>query len=147
VSNFMAYGTLSLPEVMAEVTGRQLEHVLARALGFTRRRLRGRVYPAAIAEPGAWLEGRLYLDLDSATLARVDRFEGRQYERRHVAVETERGPLPAELYVLRETYRSAVLDEPWDRDVFQRDHLRDFLRMCAAFRAGEEARAADPERR
>jgi gamma-glutamylcyclotransferase (GGCT)/AIG2-like uncharacterized protein YtfP len=147
VSNFMAYGTLSIPAVMAEVTGRELTDVPARALGFARRRMRGRVYPAAVPEPGAWLEGRLYLELDAATLARIDRFEGRQYERRRIEVEAAGETRPADLYVLREAYRSAVLPEPWDRDAFLRDHLGDFLRMCAAFRADEEAREAAPERR
>jgi gamma-glutamylcyclotransferase (GGCT)/AIG2-like uncharacterized protein YtfP len=143
----MAYGTLSVPEVMAEVTGRQLASVPARVSGFARRRMRGRVYPAAVAAEGETLEGRLYLGLDAATLARVDRFEGRQYERRRVDAQTEESVLSADLYVLRDAYRAAILDEPWDRETFLRDHLRDFLRMCAAFRADEEAREAAAERR
>jgi gamma-glutamylcyclotransferase (GGCT)/AIG2-like uncharacterized protein YtfP len=142
VTDFLAYGTLSIPEVLATVTGRRHDDVPARVAGFTRVRMRNRVYPAAVEEPGAWLTGRLYLDLDGATLARIDRFEGRQYARRRVEVEVEGALRPAELYVLREAYRSAALAEPWDQAAFVREHLPAFLRMCAEFRAEEDARAA-----
>jgi gamma-glutamylcyclotransferase (GGCT)/AIG2-like uncharacterized protein YtfP len=142
VSDFLAYGTLSIPEVRATVLGRRHEDVPARAAGFKRVRMRNRVYPAAVEAPGAWLEGRLYLGLDAAMLARIDRFEGRQYVRRRIEVEAAGATRPADLYVLRDTYRATATDDPWDMETFVREHLPAFLRMCAEFRAEEEARAA-----
>jgi gamma-glutamylcyclotransferase (GGCT)/AIG2-like uncharacterized protein YtfP len=146
VSSFFAYGTLSIPVVMAELTGRALEDVPASVAGYARRRMRGRAYPAAVPDPAGVIEGRLYHGLDAATLARIDRFEGRQYERKRVEALVGGDRVPADLYVLREAYRATAVDEPWDREAFVRDHLTDFLRMCASFRADEEARA-DPDRR
>ena len=142
MSDFLAYGTLSIPEVMATVLGRRLDDVPARAPGFARVRMRNRVYPAAVEAPGAWLEGRLYLGLDGSMLARIDRFEGRQYVRRRIEVHVEDALRPADLYVLRDAYRATALDEPWDMEAFVREHLSAFLRMCAEFRAEEDARAA-----
>jgi gamma-glutamylcyclotransferase (GGCT)/AIG2-like uncharacterized protein YtfP len=142
VSDFLAYGTLSIPEVMATVLGRRLEDVPARAHGYARVRMRNRVYPAAVEAPGAWLEGRLYLGLDGPMLARIDRFEGRQYVRRRIEVEALGATRTADLYVLRDPYRAAATGEPWDMDTFVREHLPAFLRMCAEFRAEEDARAA-----
>jgi gamma-glutamylcyclotransferase (GGCT)/AIG2-like uncharacterized protein YtfP len=136
-----AYGTLELPAVMAAVTGRRFPEREAELPGFARHRLRGRIYPAAIEAPGARVAGRLYEDVDGATLARLDRFEGPLYERREVAVLARGGgELRAQLYVLAEARRGELLAEPWDPAEFARVHLADYLLSCASFRARDEAR-------
>lgn len=142
MANLFAYGTLEIPAVLEAVTGRRFASREASVRGFVRRRLRGRLYPAAVEAPGERLAGRFYEGLDAATLARLDRFEGEEYERRSVAAElAPSGSAQAELYVLAPGQRAALLAEPWERELFVARHLAAYLERCAAFRAREEARA------
>jgi len=141
VACVFAYGTLEVPAVMEAVTGRRFPACEASVQGFARQQLRGRVFPGAIESPGSLLAGRLYEDVDQGTLARLDRFEGRLYERRAVRAQLAAGgERLAELYLLAEQGRGQLLAEPWDRDTFVRLHLGSYLESCAAFRAEDEAR-------
>jgi gamma-glutamylcyclotransferase (GGCT)/AIG2-like uncharacterized protein YtfP len=142
------YGTLAIPSVMEAVTGHRFRSRETELDGFVRLRLRGRIYPAAIERPGSRIAGRVYEDVDPATLARLDRFEGRSYERREAPVLLPGGgEVPANLYVLAPAGHGELLEEPWDPAEFARVHLAAYLRSCAAFRAREEARSAAPARR
>jgi gamma-glutamylcyclotransferase (GGCT)/AIG2-like uncharacterized protein YtfP len=142
VSCVLAYGTLEIPAVMEAVTGRRFPSWEASVPDFARHRLRGRVFPGAVESPGGTLAGRLYGDVDPATLERLDRFEGALYVRRRVSARlAEGGERAAELYLLSERARGELLAEPWDRDAFVARHLAAWLERCAAFRAEDEARA------
>jgi gamma-glutamylcyclotransferase (GGCT)/AIG2-like uncharacterized protein YtfP len=141
MARLFAYGTLAVPAVLEAVTGRRFPGQEARLHGFARRCLRGRIYPAVVAAPGALAEGRLYDGLDPATLARLDRFEGPLYVRRQLDVEPEDGAArPAEIYVLAEGARAELRPEPWDPGAFVAQHLAQYLRSCEAFRAADTAR-------
>lgn len=143
MSDVFAYGTLEIPAVMEAVTGRRFAGREARVAGFARHRLRDRIYPAAVPAPGAVLAGRLYEGVDAATLARLDRYEGRLYARRPVLAELpEGGTRAAEIYLLAEGQHGLLLPEAWDRAAFLARHLGSYLESCAAFRAGDEAREA-----
>ncbi len=145
MASLFAYGTLEIPALMEAVTGRRFPEREALVRGFERRRLRRRPYPAAIPAEGAELRGRIYEDLDAATFARLDRFEGALYERRRVSAEAVGGGrLEAELYVLAPGYGAELLPEPWERDDFVARHLEEWLARCAAFRQAEEVRARGP---
>jgi gamma-glutamylcyclotransferase (GGCT)/AIG2-like uncharacterized protein YtfP len=144
VTALFAYGTLMVPAVMEAVTGRRFPERAAVLRGFARHRLRGRLYPAVVEAAGAVLEGRLYEGIDAATLARLDRFEGRLYQRRRVTVEPAPGvTAPADLYVLADSRRAELLAEPWDAAAFVARHLGPYLRSCEAFRASDQARAEE----
>lgn len=139
------YGTLEIPAVMEAVTGRRFRSRQAELADFVRRRLRGRIYPAAIERPGSRVAGRVYEEVDAATLARLDRFEGHSYERREACVLVPGGgEVRATLYVLAPAEHRELLEEPWDPAEFARVHLAAYLRSCAAFRAREEARGEAP---
>jgi gamma-glutamylcyclotransferase (GGCT)/AIG2-like uncharacterized protein YtfP len=141
VACVFAYGTLEVPAVMEAVTGRRFPACEPSVRGFVRQRLWGQVFPAAVESPGSLLAGRLYEEIDRGTLARLDRFEGRLYERRAVLAQLAAGgERLAELYLLAEHGRGQLLAEPWDRDAFVRLHLEAYLEGCAAFRGEEEAR-------
>jgi gamma-glutamylcyclotransferase (GGCT)/AIG2-like uncharacterized protein YtfP len=133
---FFAYGTLALPEVMQALTGRRFASGAAVLPGFARYRVRGRVYPGVVAEPGGETAGRLYAGLDAATLALLDRFEGELYERRGLPVRTGAGgSARAEVYVVRETLLGALSREPWSLEDFAARELARYLEACRAFHA------------
>jgi len=133
-----AYGTLMLPEVMEVVAGRRFASRPAELRGWRRRRLRGAVYPAVVPAAGEVTAGVLFEELDHATLARLDRFEGEPYERRLLRVVPESGTgCEAFVYVLRPARQALLSDEPWDETEFRVRQLARYLAGCRAF-AGEQ---------
>jgi gamma-glutamylcyclotransferase (GGCT)/AIG2-like uncharacterized protein YtfP len=124
-----SYGSLVFPEVMRAVTGRSFAHEPARLADWVRLRVRGASYPGLRARAGASTLGVLWHEVDPASLARLDRFEGTSYARRTLRVRTSRGEkLQAEVYVWSETELARLSAEPWDPARFARESLRGFLR-------------------
>ena len=133
------YGTLLFPEVMDAVTGRIFARVPATLAGFTRVRVRGAVYPAAREKAGASIAGLLYLDVDAAALARLDRFEGALYERRSVRVMRDDGASSAaEVYAVARAHHGRLEPRAWDPEQFRREHLATYVARCRAGRVAEE---------
>src|SRR5262245_30774085 len=96
------YGTLTFPEVWQAVVGRMFETVAGTAPGFEVFRVRDAVFPGIAAGAGVCsVPGVVYLDVDSASTARLDRFEDEFYERRAIAIDCSDGQRRmAEAYVV-----------------------------------------------
>jgi len=129
--NLFAYGTLCVPQVMRAVVGRELEGSPAILEQYRRRLISGCVFPGIIAAPGEEVAGTLFLDLDAATMARLDAYEASFYERRTVSVRVLGGPedklVSAEVYVLPASEAWRLSDDAWDEAVFIRDELPTYL--------------------
>jgi hypothetical protein len=81
------------------------------------------------------VEGRLYFDVHSADLLRLDRFEGPPYDRVERFCHVASGlSAPAAVYVWKEEFRSQVNPTPWLVGDFERDGLRRFLATFGGFR-------------
>ncbi len=127
------YGTLMYPELMAALCGRELQWRPATLLGYRRRALRGAAYPVVVSAPSERVEGRLYEGLCSAEIRRLDRYEGQEYRRESVELETDAGPVYAWCYLLKPAQRQRVLPYDWDVEAFARRHLARYrreLRRC-----------------
>ncbi|TFG97069.1 MAG: hypothetical protein E4H11_02470 [Myxococcales bacterium] len=122
-----AYGTLELPELVLQITGRRFRSERATLEGFARSMLRGAAYPGIAPNAGARTPGTLYLDVDPESLAALDRFEGDLYQRREVTLTTSSGKRTAFAWVLRAEQQHLLTGEPWDRDRFVAHHLREWL--------------------
>ncbi|MBI3328435.1 MAG: gamma-glutamylcyclotransferase [Nitrospinae bacterium] len=85
--DLFVYGTLTDPQRVKAVTGRQLARVEATLEGFERI-VPERGYPYILPKPGASLSGFLLRNLDAASLNRLDRYEavGDLYLRQDVEV-------------------------------------------------------------
>lgn len=134
--NLYTYGTLQLPQIMSQIVGRPVFGRPARLAGFARFCIRDRVYPAIIQSPGAEVEGVLYEQLTAEELARLDDYEGPIYERRTVEIDAAGTRLSACTYVLRPEHGARLSSEPWELDVFEREHLASYLaRISITLRA------------
>ena len=120
------YGTLLFPEIMRRVVGRVLPSRPATLEGYARRGLKGERYPGVFPSLGEEVEGRLCLGVDGATLQRLDVYEGEQFERRWVHVQTERGRRGAYVYALTANARG-IATEPWSVEAFERDAFGRYL--------------------
>lgn len=138
ISGVFAYGTLEIEPVMHTVTRKRFAARAARLEGYARYLMVGRHYPGIVARRGHTTTGTLYLDVDQATLWRLDRFEGHNYRRRPVTVVTVDGErLRAWTYVILQHRKRLLGPQPWDRERFVREHLGAFMATLRTGRRGE----------
>ena len=134
--HIFTYGSLMIPSVMEAVTGSRFASRNAILHGYARFSLKGATYPGVIPQQGATTNGVLYLDVDPASVARLDAFEGAFYDRVGVEVETaEAGRLTAQVYVVATPHRHRLSSAAWRLDDFRREHLAAFLASYHGFSA------------
>ena len=103
--------------------------------GFQRRRIRDRIYPALIRNgETAAVEGFVYFEVDAADIERLDRFEGKIYERLVIPCILEGGGrTDAGAYLLKDSHRLLLLDEDWDPQWFEREAMEAFIATYSGF--------------
>ena len=104
-TDLFVYGTLTDPERVTALTGKQFERVNS-PLG----------YPFILPRPGAIVQGVLLLNVDPASLVQLDAYEaeGDLYRRQTVVVEVADRRVPAMTYVGHGIRASiAPLARPW----------------------------------
>ncbi|MBB6431518.1 gamma-glutamylcyclotransferase family protein [Algisphaera agarilytica] len=127
-ADVFTYGSLVIPAVMEVVTGRSFRHENATLRDFERFLIAQQVYPGIVPAEGMHVTGRLYFDVDEASLVRLDYFESEVYDRQTVEVELASGEsTPAFSYVVSEQYRHLLSGEAWDEATFVERHLPNFL--------------------
>jgi gamma-glutamylcyclotransferase (GGCT)/AIG2-like uncharacterized protein YtfP len=130
------YGTLMFPEVWQAVVGRSFTSVRGVLRGFAIYRVCDAVYPGIIASDATCVvEGLVYLDIDAASITKLDAFEGDFYERQTIAVTCVDGSeLSPECYVVPHAMRHALTAEPWTAAEFvARGDLQRFTDKYAGF--------------
>ena len=98
--DLFVYGTLTDPERVIALTGKQFERVDATLSGFER--VNSPLgYPFILPRPGARVCGVLLRNIDPVSLVRLDAYEaeGELYRRQVVAVEVADRHVPAMTYV------------------------------------------------
>ncbi len=128
------YGSLMFGEVWRPLAQREFASMAATLEGYQREGVAGQLYPGIRPCPGAVTPGRVYLDVDDATLERLDAFEGDEYRRATVSVRvsTPEGRatwVDAEVYVLAD--RSRLDGKPWNAERFGRDAAASFYQTHA----------------
>jgi gamma-glutamylcyclotransferase (GGCT)/AIG2-like uncharacterized protein YtfP len=129
-----AYGTLRCADIMAEVTGMQPSGVSAVLSGYTCYQVRNESYPAIAATPNGVVQGLLYEDIPTEVWTRLDRFEGNMYERRTVIVTMRGESIPAQTYVIGDSYRDLLEPVEWNYDCFLRKGKQAFMQNYPGYR-------------
>ena len=127
------YGSLMFDPVWSRVVAGRYEKFGATLRGYERKGVRGEVYPVVV--PGgaeSHVRGIVYLDVSTADLARLDRFEGESYFRKAEQVDAGKTVLPAEVYVLKEEYYGVLSPQEWDPEAFRASGIHAFLRAFMA---------------
>ena len=123
-------------DIMQEIAGCLPEHRQGVLEGYSRRRVKGQVYPGLVQDEGRRVDGVVYLDLPDADWERLDRFEGRMYARRRVSIETDdEGRLTAETYIVRPEYLGRLGESEWDFQEFLRNGKSEFRAGYAGYRS------------
>jgi gamma-glutamylcyclotransferase (GGCT)/AIG2-like uncharacterized protein YtfP len=99
MQRLFAYGTLTDPEICGGLLGRMPTSIPAVLRGYARHDVRGEAYPAIVPQHGGSVRGRLYGDLSAGDLALLDAYEGDEYSRSRVEVDTGQERVTAWAYV------------------------------------------------
>lgn len=105
------YGTLLSAQIRARVLGRAAPVLTARLTGYRRLTLAGRHYPGLVRAHQGEVTGLLVEGLGRADLQQLDRYEGQEYRRRLLRVDTSSGPRQAWVYLPRPGV--PVSGRPW----------------------------------
>jgi gamma-glutamylcyclotransferase (GGCT)/AIG2-like uncharacterized protein YtfP len=133
-SALFTYGTLQNAEVIAQVVGRSWPSSPALLEGYARYRVNDKPYPALVEEPGAQVQGSLYLGVTQTELERLDDYEGELYERCSLRVWVDTQAFEAFTYLLRREYRVQLSGELWELADFEREHLASYLSRISVTR-------------
>lgn len=123
------YGSLMFDAVWSRVVAGSYRSREANLNDFRRFAIRDETYPAIVPATGFQVSGRLWLDVASDDLERLDRFEGADYRRESVGVRVQAGAGPvadlmADCYVWLDASR--LLATEWDPVRFEHEHLPGF---------------------
>lgn len=128
------YGSLMWADIMARVCGHEFASEPASLAEHQRHPVRGQDYPGLRAAPGGRVPGRLYLDVPDEAWARLDAFEGVEYERADVLVELADGSSrPAQVYRFKAEFADRLLPGDWDVDAFAREGRQRFIARYVGF--------------
>lgn len=133
--NVFAYGSLMFAPVWRKIVGRSCPGVRARLGGYSRRIIRGEVYPCAIASQlSDCIDGVLYINIDMSDIERLDAFEGPRYTRMfETCLRVHGGCTHAYVYVLRDAWSHLVDTRPWNPRQFARSGIKRFLSTYQGF--------------
>ncbi len=128
------YGSLMWADIMARVCGREFAREPASLADHRRHPVRDEDYPGLQAEPGCVVPGQLYRDVDAVAWARLDAFEGEQYERADVIVTLADGAtVPAQVYRFRAEFAQRLLPGDWDVAAFEQEGRARFINHYVGF--------------
>ena len=120
--NVFTYGSLMFDDVWTRVVAGDYRSIAATLAGHARFRVADADYPGMVTHADGRVDGMLYLDVDEADLARLDRFEGDDYDRASVALECADGVVrDGETYLYR--LHERLLGSPWEPQAFAIDRF------------------------
>lgn len=112
MQHVFTYGSLMFDEVWHRVVAGRHRAMRGTVAGYERFEVRDETYPGMVAKEGASVDGVLHLDVDAEDLARLDAFEGDDYDRIAVPVLCEDGATrDAQTYLYRSHAR--LLASTW----------------------------------
>lgn len=124
--HLFTYGSLMYPQVWSRVMSNTHPSRAATITGYSRRQLPGEVYPALVPDADSSVNGVLYSGLTQAEFARLDLFEGKDYQRISVLAVPETGT-EVETFVYVYAHPEHVSEFLWDPARFEAEGLQHFL--------------------
>mmetsp|Transcript_269 Transcript_269/g.734 ORF Transcript_269/g.734 Transcript_269/m.734 type:complete len:151 (+) Transcript_269:126-578(+) len=135
------YGSLMSERVLWCLLERKIAMRPARLVGYSRKSIRGRVYPAIVPQEGGTVEGMLLALRDEKEVTLLDEFEADEYIKQTVEVDDldNNTNVFTQAYIWSESLHDMLDDQAWSYSQFEKDHLTTYLVMCTEF--GREARS------
>jgi gamma-glutamylcyclotransferase (GGCT)/AIG2-like uncharacterized protein YtfP len=129
---------------MQLVSSESLEHCNGRLANYQRFLVDSEVFPAIVYAPGEFVTGRVYFNIDTEILRRIDYFEADCYQRQSVAVRLDSGAeLQAFVYVLHPDKLSLQSKEEWNEQFFIDNYLEGYLKNAKKWMDSEFPKVQD----
>ena len=132
--NIFVYGSLMWKDLWQHEVRNEYASKDAFIKGYRCRKVKGKHEPAAIHSPNIedreTVEGKLYLDVNTDDLKRIESYYGKIYvEIDGVCfVGDSEVPISTKLFVLNTEFRDYLSDDDWTKEWFERSALGDFRR-------------------
>jgi len=127
-SNIFTYGTLMYRSVWEQVVSGDYTSTPAKLLNYRKRAVCQEVYPALVQGENGTVDGVLYRAVSQNDIIILDRFEGSEYQRIEVVVQSDGDtPIRAYTYVLHADFHEQLLPQDWDRVAFEKHGMQVFL--------------------
>jgi hypothetical protein len=118
-------------DVVLAITGTTFQSACGLLHGFAQFRMKEDGQAAMIPFPDRAVDGVIYRDVDSPSLARLDAFQGKGFERIEVTIEAENGEwIEADAYCLKLTRTKVLMADEWDEDDYRSKYLKKVLASC-----------------
>lgn len=130
------YGSLMFPEIWQIVVGREFGTIEGTVSGYSVYRVRRGAYPGMIASADDdVVRGLVYIDVDASSVARLDQFEGRFYERHTLPITcADDVQRLAEAYVVPKRHSHGLTSATWTAEEFVASGgIVDFTRRFQGF--------------
>lgn len=139
--DLFAYGTLQFPEVLRVLLGRSPSTSPAAVAGWRVAALPGQIYPALVpAPPTSRAVGHLVTGLSPMEWRTLDAFEDHLYDLRRLTLTDGR---VAWAYICSDS--ASASPDDWDLHGFERCHLTEYLKRCAAWRRSQSVKPNEPQ--
>ena len=126
MQNLFVYGTLQYPEILQKLTGKSFVSKPAVLNNYKRHRVKHAEYPAIIPNPGVQTMGLLLENVDELSLKAIDFYEGEEYEKTAVTVNSEDMDIMALTYVWNGGINNLEKDD-WNKNNFEKNYLEIYL--------------------
>ncbi|MDH5361409.1 MAG: gamma-glutamylcyclotransferase [Gammaproteobacteria bacterium] len=128
ISDVFAYGTFLFPKIMDAITGRAHDGQKARLYNFAAFKVKGDIYPGIWPLQDVQTDGVLYHNVSEEELEAMDRYEGEEYSRELLEVETEDGEMhKAWVYIFRAAYKHLLSETPWSPDMYDQSEIDAYI--------------------
>lgn len=121
------YGSLMYLPVWSQVVRGVYACENAIATGFQRYAVPNETYPGMVREAAAQVQGLVWLNVQPQDLARLDAFEGAEYQRDIIEVRLNKDGSAIEAGAYLWLDSSALSDALWSVTTFERDGMHAFL--------------------
>lgn len=129
--NVFVSGPLMFRDLIKAVTGRTFTFESGLVHGYAQFAITDEGQSAMIPFPDRAVDGVVYQDVDEASLAKLDAFQGTRFERIEVSVEAEGGAwIEASAYCLKLRRRKVLSSQEWDEDRYRDNFLKKDLATC-----------------
>jgi gamma-glutamylcyclotransferase (GGCT)/AIG2-like uncharacterized protein YtfP len=123
MSNVFVYGTLQSPEIVKKLTGKSFKSTPAVLERYKRYCVKDCDYPAIIQQNDAQTTGLILENVDDLSLDIISFYEGDEYEKRQVTVQTGDSPEIALAFVWAKGFE-LLEDADWDLVQFEKTSLK-----------------------
>lgn len=126
MQHIFVYGSLLFPEITKKLTGKSFKTLPATLEGYKMSCVKGCDYPAITQQEGSKTVGLLIENTDDLSLSIISFYEGDEYEKRPVTVNSDGKSVTALTFVW--VNKNDLLDdEDWDFQHFEKTSLEYYL--------------------